>query len=142
MSENKSVQFMIGEIHAIVKSHDELLRVMAEKNSSLEKTVALLARVSSDNSGIIKDIQDRIGKEIETNKEISREINELKKNQITLPVLENILHKSNETIETKIETKYAVKLVQTIVFTGMGIIATAIIYGVSAKVVEMVKNAL
>ena len=133
---------MIGEIHAIVKSHDELLNKMAVSNSSSEKTIALLTKVCSENSGMIKDIQNRISTEIEQSKNNKREIDELKKNNISLSVMENVINKAMNDVEVKHESKFAVKLVQTIVFTGMGMIATAVLFGVTNKVTDIIGNAL
>lgn len=142
MGEKKSLEFMIGEIHAIVKSHDELLNKMAVSNSSNEKTIALLSKVCTENSGMIKDIQNRISTEIQQSGNNKREIDELKKNNISILMIENIINKALSEVESKHESKFAVKLVQTIVFTGMGIIATAVLYGVSTRVTDIIGNVL
>jgi len=77
---------MIGEIYGIVKSHDETLRNIEEQTkktngrvTSLEGTAQMLARVTSENSGIMKDIQNRIEKDINDLAVTNRIVNELER---------------------------------------------------------------
>ena len=84
--ENKSTEFLIGEIYGIVKSHDETLRNIEEQTrktngrvTSLETTNALLAKVTSETSGYIKVIQDELKKNVYEITDTKRIVNELLK---------------------------------------------------------------
>lgn len=84
--ENKSTEFLIGEIYGIVKSHDETLRNIEEQTrktngrvTSLETTNALLAKVTSETSGYLKVVQDELKKNVYEITDTKRIVNELLK---------------------------------------------------------------
>lgn len=86
--ENKSTEFLIGEIYGIVKSHDETLRNIEEQTrktngrvTSLETTNALLAKVTSETSGHLKALQDELKKNVYEISDTKRIVNELLKDK-------------------------------------------------------------
>jgi gas vesicle protein len=75
----KAIQEVQHENREVINATLEQARKTNGRVTSLEGTAILLTDISSKNSGLIKEAQDRISQRVSENKETNREIDELKK---------------------------------------------------------------
>lgn len=130
----------------IISSHTQMLRdLMSDMGevkeqtrktngrvTSLEATVVKLAEVSSTNSGIIVDIQNRIREEIAAGDDVAREVDELGKSLTPdrLGFLDGLIESENQKREERKDMRIEVgkSAVSTIVSSAVGGIVTLLGY--------------